>query len=129
MNESEHLEPIVRPLFVVKQKAWNGSNKVEYEVSLEVAAAYGAEVLVGSAVLNEIKEDFDRLNDINGELYLVKCFLGCVMEFIGFNSVVHFSFDVNFFEYDNVWEYNQIVNNQQSDEKVPNNARVFLCVY
>ena len=34
VNESENFKPVVRPLFVVKQKAWNGSNKIENKVAL-----------------------------------------------------------------------------------------------
>jgi hypothetical protein len=34
VNESENFKPVVRPLFVVKQKAWNGSNKIENKVTL-----------------------------------------------------------------------------------------------
>jgi len=34
VDESENFKPVVRPLFVVKEQAWNGSNKVKDEVPL-----------------------------------------------------------------------------------------------
>lgn len=54
VDESENFKPVVRPLFVVKEQAWNGSDKVKDEVSIKVTDRDAAEVLVSSAVLNEI---------------------------------------------------------------------------
>ena len=54
VDESENFKPVVRPLFVVKEQAWNGSDKVKDEVSIKVTDRDAAKVLVSSAVLNEI---------------------------------------------------------------------------
>lgn len=71
MDESEHFKPVVRPLFVVKEQAWNGSDKIKDKVTLEIAATDAAKVLVSSAVLNEIQEDLNSLNDIDGQFNFV----------------------------------------------------------
>ena len=54
VDESENFKPVVRPLFVVKEQAWNGSDKVKDEVSIKVTDRDAAKVLVSSAVLNEV---------------------------------------------------------------------------
>ena len=54
MDESENLKPVVRPLFIVKEQAWNSSNEIKDKVSLKITTADAAKVLVSSAVLNEI---------------------------------------------------------------------------
>ena len=71
MDESEHFKPVVRPLFVVKKQAGNGSDKIKDKVALEIAATDAAKVLVSSAVFNEIQEDLDSLNDIDGQFNFV----------------------------------------------------------
>ena len=54
VNESENFKPVVRPLFVVKEQAWNSSDKVKDKVSIKVTDRDAAKVLVSSAILNEI---------------------------------------------------------------------------
>lgn len=124
VDESENFKPVVRPLFVVKEQAWNGSNKVKDEVPLQVTATDAAEVFVSSAVLNEIQEDLNSLNDIYRKLDLVKSKLCGSFECI--TSIV--IGDVNILENNNIWEHDQVVNDEQSNEKVPNDARVLLGV-
>jgi hypothetical protein len=58
-------------LFDVKEQAWDGSDKIKDEVALEIAATDAAKVLVSSAVLNEIQEDLNSLNDIDGQFNFV----------------------------------------------------------
>jgi len=54
VDESENFKPVVRPLFIVKEQAWNSSNKIKDKVALKITTADAAKVLVSSAVLNEI---------------------------------------------------------------------------
>jgi len=54
VDESENFKPVVRPLFIVKEQAWNSSDKVKDEVSIKVTDRDAAKVLVSSTVLNEI---------------------------------------------------------------------------
>jgi len=79
---------------------------------------------VSSAVLNEIQEDLNGLNDIYRKLDLVKSKLCGSFECI--TSIV--IGDVNILENNNIWEHDQVVNDEQSNEKVPNDARVLLGV-
>jgi hypothetical protein len=65
------------------------------------------------------------LNDVNGEFNLVKCFLGSGFERVG---SVFFGLDVDSLENDYVWEHNQVVNNEECNEKVPDNAWVLFGV-
>jgi hypothetical protein len=58
-------------LFVEKEQAWNGSDKIKDKVTLEIAATDAAKVLMSSAVLNEIQEDLNSLNDIDGQFNFV----------------------------------------------------------
>jgi hypothetical protein len=71
VDESENFKPVVRPLFIVKEQAWNSSNKIKDKVALKITTADAAKVLVSSAVLNEIQEDLDCLNDIDGKFNFV----------------------------------------------------------
>lgn len=54
VDESENFKPVVWPLFIVKEQAWNSSDKVKDEVSIKVTDRDAAKVLVSSTVLNEI---------------------------------------------------------------------------
>jgi hypothetical protein len=112
VDESENFKPVIRPLFIVKEQAWNSSNKIKDKVSLKITTADAAKVLVSSAVLNEIQENLNCLNDINGEFNLVKCFLSWGFKFVRYDAVVSFGVDVDFLEDDYIWEDDQVVNNQ-----------------
>ena len=96
------------------------SKHIEEEVSLDVVHADGLEVLVSTSFLDEVQEDLEYVDNIKSLFYrqelLLFGLLGRIIAVFIFNLI-----DIR--EYQNKRRHEQVVDDYQSDDEVPDFAR------
>ena len=84
MNHSECLESI--PLLsLAHEQLRNSCNNIKNEIEGQVVVSNSQQFLVSSSLLNEVENDLNEVNDVNGELNVLQglififCRLNCTL--------------------------------------------------
>ena len=75
VNKSEELKWVPVDTFVEKDHLRDGSNEVEDEVGFDVVAHDLLQLTSTDGLFDEVEDDLDRVDDINGQLNLLQCLL------------------------------------------------------
>lgn len=78
VDQSEHLKSIVFSAFV-HEELGNCGDHIEDEVSGQVVLADMNEIFVSSGLFNEVEQDLNELNNVDGDLEFVKLVLPWVL--------------------------------------------------
>ena len=115
MDDSEDLQ-IVESHTFIHEKFWQGSNDIENEKSSKIVVTDLRQLFVGSGSLNEIQNDLNEVNNINGEFNIFKSSI--VFFFTSIFSTV-FTDKIDTLKCEDEWRYEQSIDSEHSDDKVP----------
>jgi hypothetical protein len=75
VDESEELKWVPVDAFIEEDHLWDGSNEVEDKVSLDVIAHDLLQLASTDGLFDEVEDDFDGVDDVNGQLNLLESLL------------------------------------------------------
>jgi hypothetical protein len=115
----------------ISEKARHGGDHVEDEVPEEVVVSNRVEVLVCSGLLDEVEEDFNKVDDVESDLNLVKSLI--LVEISAVRATWAFLVVatplINRLENKDIWRHKEGVDGQDGDHEVPDLAEVSFSVY
>ena len=122
VNKSEHLKVVELESLIEENQIWNGSNHIKDKVAGQVVYRDSLDFLKGSSPLHKVEDNFEKVDDIDGSLNVLKGLLTRV----GFVSGVHQCFRVLVLI--DIWENNDershkhAIDGENGDEEVPDLA-------
>ena len=141
MDHSERLEEVPF-LSLAHEKHWDRSNDVENEVEGYVIVCNLRQFFMSSCLLNEVKNDLDKVDDIYSQLKLFKCtvFIHCsfssswiIASYIDiyisiFSRYCGQTVFINVLKHQDERSHEQSVNCHDGDQEIPNFAKRSLCI-
>ena len=125
VDESEKFEPVILNS-LTHEELRKSSSDIEDEVSGQVVVSNGSKLLVGSGLLNEVEEDLNEVDDVNGKLDLDKGLLICLLSLAVLAILITSHVLLRESKYE--WTNEQSVNRQEGDHEVPDFAEGTLGV-
>jgi hypothetical protein len=74
MDKSENFEAVIFS-GLIHEELWNGGDDIENEVPSQVILANVDEILMSSGLFDEVEQDLDKLDNVDGNLEFVELVL------------------------------------------------------